>query len=179
MAIKSGRDDYGRTIGVPTSNFVFMHTAFSSSWGMMTLGSELSGGIHDVYGYDLKTTAPGVKYVFEIKGNTLRGGTVKDIHMDTVTASMGGVSGGVVWCDMLYMGQTGPFTPDYSNFSLSHATIDHAPSVPDLSRTTPGSTIKNFDMSDSTYTNVGTTATPYPNTTVNWTNVTIDGIQKL
>jgi polygalacturonase len=174
MAIKSGRGDYGRTINTPTSNFVFMHSGFSSSWGLMTLGSELAGGIHDVYGYDLKTTGNGVKYVFEIKGNTFEGGTVKDIHMDTVT-SMGGVLGGVVWCDMLYMGLTGSYTPDYSNFSLSHATIDHAPSVLDLSLTTVGSTIKNVDMSDSSYTNVGSAATPAPNTTVNWTNVTLNG----
>jgi polygalacturonase len=177
MAIKSGRDDYGRTINVPTSNFVFMDSSFSSSWGLMTLGSELSGGIHDVFGYDLKTTGQGVKYVFEIKGNTLRGGTVKDIHMDTVTSSpvTGGVHGGVLWCDMLYMGQTGAYTPDYSNFSLSHATISNAPSVLDLSRTTPGATIKNVDMSDSTYTNIGSAATPYPNTSVTWTSVTLNG----
>jgi len=40
IAIKSGRDDYGRMINVPTSNFVFMHTGFSSRWGLMTLGSS-------------------------------------------------------------------------------------------------------------------------------------------
>jgi hypothetical protein len=141
----------------------------------MTLGSELSGGIHDVYYYDVKPMAPGVKYVFEIKGNTLRGGTVKEIHMDTVSASTGLVHGGVMWCDMLYMGQTGMYTPDYSNFSLSNATIDGAPSVLDLSRTTTGSTIKNVDMSNSKYTGIGSTATPHPNTMVTWTNVTING----
>jgi polygalacturonase len=177
MAIKSGRGDYGRMIAVPTSNFVFMHSTFSSSWGLMTLGSELAGGIHDVYGYDVKTAAPGVKYVFEIKGNTFEGGTVKDIHMDTVT-SAAGVNGGVVWCDMLYMSATGPYTPDYSNFSLSHATIDRAPSVLDLSRTTTGSTIQSFSVSDSTFTNIASAATPVPNTPVTWTNVTIDGTAK-
>jgi polygalacturonase len=178
MAIKSGRDDYGRMINVPTSNLVVMHTSMSSSWGLMTLGSELSGGINNVYYYDVKTTGPGVKYAFEIKGNTLRGGTVKEIHMDTLS-SMGGVHGGVVWCDMQYMGQTGMYTPDYEHFSLSHATVDGAPSVLDFSRTTAGSTIKDFTFSDCTFTHIGSTATPAPNTTVTWTNCTINGTPKM
>jgi polygalacturonase len=179
MAIKSGRGPTCCTLTnmhVPTSNFVFMHSSFSSSWGLMTLGSELSDGIHDVYGYDLKTTGPGVSYVFEIKGNTSRGGTVKDIYMDTV--NMAGVKKGIMWCDMLYMGQTGNLIPDYSNFGLSHAMISGAPSVLDLSNTNAMSTIKNVTMSDSTYTSIGNTATPAPNTMVTWTNVTINGMAK-
>jgi hypothetical protein len=59
--------------------------------------------------------------------------------------------------------------------ALSHATISGAPSVLDLSRTTPGSTIENFDMKDSTYTKIGSAATPYPNTVVTWSQVTING----
>jgi polygalacturonase len=177
MAIKSGRGPTCCTLTnmhAPTSNFVFMHSAFSSSWGLMTLGSELSDGIHDVYGYDLTTTGVGVSYAFEIKGNTARGGTVTNINMDTIT-STGGVTRGVMWCDMLYMGQTGTLVPDYSDFTLSHATISGAPSVLDLANTSSTSTIKNVTMRDSVYTNIGTTATPHPNTTVTWTNVTIDG----
>jgi polygalacturonase len=177
MAIKSGRDDYGRMIGVPNSNFVFMHSSYSSRWGLMTLGSELSGGIHDVYGYDIKTTGPGVAYLFEIKGNCLRGATVKDVHLDTVM-SMGGVHKGVMWADMNYMGQNPggscPHVPMYSDFSIGHATISGGPQVLNIANDARFP-IRNIVFTDSTYTGIGDASNPAPGSNVTWTNVTING----
>jgi polygalacturonase len=177
MAIKSGRDDYGRMINVPTSNFVFMHSTYSSRWGLMTLGSELSGGIHDVYGFDIKTTGPGVAYLFEIKGNCLRGGAVKDVHLDTVS-SMGGVKKGVMWADMNYMGQNPgdscPHVPMYSDFSIGHATISGGPQVLNVVNDSRFP-IKNIVFTDSTYTSIGTASNTAPGSNVTWTNVTING----
>src|SRR6185369_11738182 len=48
IAIKSGRDADGRRIDRPTSNLVIMTSRFASRWGMITLGSELTGGIQNV-----------------------------------------------------------------------------------------------------------------------------------
>jgi polygalacturonase len=177
IAIKSGRDDYGRMINVPTSNFVFMHVKFSSRWGLMTLGSELSGGIHDVYAYDVETTGPGVAYVFEIKGNCLRGATVKDVHMDTVR-SAGGAHKGIMWADMNYMNQnpagTCPHVPMYSDFSIGHATISGGPRVLDVANDARFP-IKNVAFTDSTFTMIGDPSNSAPGSNVTWTNVTING----
>jgi polygalacturonase len=178
IAIKSGRDDYGRMIGVPTSNFVFMHTRFSSRWGLMTLGSELAGGIHDVYAYDIETTGPGVAYLFEIKGNCLRGGVVKDIHMDTVR-SLGGASKGIMWADMNYMNQNPsgscPNVPMYSDFSIGHATVSGGPRVLDVTND-PRFPIRNIAFSDSTYSMIGNPTNAAPGSNVTWSNVTINGM---
>jgi polygalacturonase len=178
ISIKSGRDDYGRLINVPTSNLVVMHSTFSAGWGLMTLGSELSGGIHDVYFYDVAATGTGVKYVFEIKGNTLRGGTVKDIHMDTVTGPAS-VHGGAMWADMYYMGQTGTFMPMYSNFSLSHAMISGAPQVLNLQGVSTGPIsqwLSNVSITDSTFTGIGNSTNNAGGLPVTWTNTTINGV---
>jgi polygalacturonase len=177
MAIKSGRDDYGRMINIPTANFVFMHTSFSSRWGLMTLGSELSGGIHDVYGYDLKTTGPGVAYAFEIKGNCLRGATVKDVHLDTLV-STGGVHKGVMWADMNYMNQNPagscPHVPMYSDFSIGHATVSGSPFVLDITND-PRFPIRNIGFTDSAYSNIGNASNAAAGSNVTWSNVTING----
>jgi polygalacturonase len=179
IAIKSGRDAQGRMDMIPTSNFVFMHMKMTSSnWGMMTLGSELSGGIHDVYAYDIDVIPPGVNHVFEIKGNTLRGGTVTDVHMDNVRAMGGLVHGSVMWADMYYMSQSGTFMPMYSNFSLSHAMISGAPDVLNLAGVSANSItqwVSNITMSDSTYTTIGSATNNPAGVNVTWTNVTING----
>ncbi|MDP9150061.1 MAG: glycosyl hydrolase family 28 protein [Myxococcota bacterium] len=173
MAVKSGRDADGRRINVPTSNFVFMHSSFASKVGLLTLGSEATGGIHDVYGYDIKTTSAGVTYVLQIKGNTQRGGVVTDVHLDTVVST--GVRSKVVNADMHYMGQTGPYMPMYGNFSLSNATVSGAPQVLNLVGLSAAAPLGPVVMSNSTYTNIGNATNIAQNATVSWNNVTING----
>jgi hypothetical protein len=51
-----------------------------------------------------------VKYVLELKGNSLRGGGASDIHLANITVN-GTVSGAVMFSNMSYKGQTGPYTP--------------------------------------------------------------------
>lgn len=175
MAIKSGRNPAGAQINIPTSCFVFQHNSYQSSgWGLMTLGSELAGGINHVYGYDVKTVGAGVQYLFEIKGNTFECGVVDEIYMDTVS-STGGVHRGIMWADMNYMDLTGSCKPTFGNFGLTHATISDAPFVMNLVSYS-AYPIGAIDMSNSTYTgianpnNVATYVGP-----VTWTGTTING----
>lgn len=174
IAIKSGRDADGRRINTPTSNFIFRHSSFASTVGLMTLGSELTGGIHDVYGYDLKTIGSGVHYVFQIKGNTLRGGTATDVHLDTISAT-NGITGGVINSDMHYKGQTGPYNPMYDKFSISNAKISGAPFVLNLGGVSAANPLGSVVMENSTYTNIGNTTNSAQYVTVTWNNVTING----
>jgi polygalacturonase len=176
IAIKSGRDADGRRINKPTANLVLMTSRFASRWGMITLGSELTGGIQNVYGYDLGTL-PGdtVKYVLEMKGNSQRGGFVTDVHLDTLTATHGVVSA-VVWADMHYMGQTGPYTPHYDRFSLGHVTIDGAPIVLDLKGMSPLNRLGSVAIDHSTFTNIATASNRIQDVAaVTFDQVTING----
>jgi polygalacturonase len=173
IAVKSGRDADGRRINVPTSNFVFMHSTFGSHVGLLTLGSEATGGIHDIYGFDIATTAEGVHYFLQIKGNTLRGGIVTNVHLDTVASNA--VTIVVVNADMHYMGQTGPYSPMYGNFSLSNAKIGGAPQVLNLVGLSAANPLGPVVMSNSTYTGIGNAANTEQNAIVTWNNVSING----
>jgi polygalacturonase len=182
MAIKSGRDADGRRINKPTSNLVVMHTSMASSnWGMITLGSELTGGISDVFAYDIHID-PGdhVKYILELKGSSQRGGGATDIHLDTVRAT-NGVTAAVAFSDMNYMGQTGPYVPRYDRFTLEHLTVDGAPLVLDLAgaaMTATGMTINPIgpiSISNSTFEHIANAANRVNQVTINWRNATING----
>jgi polygalacturonase len=181
MAIKSGRDADGRRINVPTSNLVIVHTSMASSnWGMITLGSELTGGIEKVYAHDIEIDAGDrVKYILELKGSSQRGGFARDIHLDTISAT-GGVSASVMFSDMSYMGQTGPYMPRYDRITLDHLTIDGAPMVLDLSNTAMTASgmvfapIGPVTISNSKFTNIAG-ASRVSGVTVTWSNSTING----
>jgi polygalacturonase len=182
MAIKSGRDADGRRINVPTTNVVIMNTSMASSnWGMITIGSELSAGIRNVYAYNIKVD-PGdrVKYILELKGSSQRGGFATDIHLHTVTAT-NGVSASVMFATMSYMGQTGPYMPRYDRITLDKLTIDGAPLVLDIDNvamTAAGQTyhpVGPVQISDSTFRNIANPTSKLVEVTINWRNTTING----
>jgi polygalacturonase len=176
IAVKSGRDADGRRINKPTSNLVIMHSTFSSRWGMLTLGSELTGGIQNVYAYDLRTSAgKTVKYMLELKGNSQRGGFITDVHLDTVRA-VRGVTSAVMWADMQYMGQTGPYSPKYDKFTLSHFTVDGAPMVLDLTGMSAANPLGSVAVDHSTFTNITNPTNHIEDVrSVTWDQVTING----
>jgi polygalacturonase len=182
MAIKSGRDADGRRIGVPTQNVVIMHTSMASTnWGMITIGSELTAGVRNVYAYDIKVD-PGdrVKYILELKGSSQRGGFATGIHLHTITAT-NAVTASVMFADMSYMKQVGPYTPRYDDITLEKLTIDGAPRVLDLdgvARTASGTAfhpIGPVRISDSTFRNIANPANAVSQVTIRFSNTTIDG----
>jgi polygalacturonase len=182
MAIKSGRDADGRRINVPTSNVVLMHDRMASSnWGMITIGSELTGGIRGVYAYDINVDAGDrVKYILELKGSSQRGGGASDIHLHTVKAT-NGVTASVVFADMSYQRQLGPYLPRYENITLDNLTIDGAPLVLDLNGVAVTSTGMAFNpigpvsIANSTFNDIARAANRVTQVTINWTASTING----
>jgi polygalacturonase len=182
MAIKSGRDADGRRINVPSTNIVLVHDSMASSnWGMITLGSELTGGIKGVYAYDIKIDAGDrVKYILELKGSSQRGGFATDVHLDQVIAT-NGVSASVVFSDMSYAGQSGPYLPRYDNITLDHLSVDGAPLVLNLkgtARTATGTTFEPMGpiaISNSTFKNIANPSNQVTQVTINWSNTTING----
>jgi polygalacturonase len=161
---------------------VLVHDSMASSnWGMITIGSELTGGIKNVYAHDIKVDAGDkVKYILELKGSSQRGGFGSDIHLDKVTAT-NGVSASVMFSDMSYMSQTGPYMPRYDNITLDHLTVDGVPLVLDLNgtaMTASGTTfapIGPITISNSAFKNVGSAANQVTKVTINWSNTTING----
>ncbi len=121
IAIKSGRDSDGRRVGVPSTNLVVQNCTFASGHGGITLGSEMTGGVRNVYGRDLAMNSPDLQSGHRIKTNTLRGGYVINSHVYRVTAAT--IGGPVLKIEGQYSGQTGNFPPDVTGITVAGWTV--------------------------------------------------------
>jgi len=83
FCLKAGRDADGLRVNKPTEYVVIRKCTARKGGGLLTLGSETSGGIRHVLATDL--TAKGTGNGFHIKSATTRGGTIEDIHFQNIT----------------------------------------------------------------------------------------------
>ncbi len=83
FCLKAGRDYDGLRVNRPTEYVVIRKCIARRGGGLLTLGSETSGGIRHVLATDL--IAMGTGNGFHIKSATTRGGIVEDIHFRNIT----------------------------------------------------------------------------------------------
>jgi len=79
IAIKSGRNRQGYEPGIPSENIIIRKCTMQDGHGGITLGSELSGGIRNVFGYDCDMSSPNLVRALRLKSNRYRGGIVENI----------------------------------------------------------------------------------------------------
>lgn len=84
ICIKAGRDADGLRVNRPTENVVIRNCTARRGAGLITCGSETSGSIRNILGYDLQ--AMGTSAVLRLKSAMTRGGTVENIYMTRVQA---------------------------------------------------------------------------------------------
>lgn len=112
VSVKSGRDRDAWRIGVPARNIVMRRCRIRNGHQLMAIGSELSGGVENVFVDDChvdpaeSTVASTMNNLLYVKTNERRGGYVRNIHMTNVTATR--IKGGVlaVETDVLYQWKT-------------------------------------------------------------------------
>jgi polygalacturonase len=83
FCLKAGRDWDGLRVNRPTEYVLIRKCIARRGGGLLTLGSETSGGIRHVLATDLY--AKGTSNGFQIKSAITRGGTVEDIHFQNIT----------------------------------------------------------------------------------------------
>ncbi len=111
VAVKAGRDADGRRVGVPSEHIVIDNCLLAGRWGGVTVGSEMSGGVHDVYAQHCVVNPAGfpgrypVKYPLYVKTNKRRGGVVDGVHLRGFTG--GGVERDAVFVTTDYNGEPG------------------------------------------------------------------------
>lgn len=81
IAIKSGRDRDGRKADVPCENIIIRYNRFADGHGGIALGSEMSGGIRNVFAAYNEFDSPELTYPLRIKANALRGGVIENIWL--------------------------------------------------------------------------------------------------
>lgn len=92
IAVKSGRDEDGRRVGVSSRQIRIQDCVYLSGGAAVAIGSEMSGGVEDVIARRLYLPADpdldeaSVASVLNVKSTPTRGGYVRDIRVTDVDA---------------------------------------------------------------------------------------------
>jgi polygalacturonase len=126
IAIKSGRNRDGRRVGVPCENIVIRDCTMKDGHGGVSLGSEGSGGIHNVFVDNCRMDSPHLQRALRLKTNTFRGGSYENVYFTNIT--VGQVAENVIEVDFFYPeyanreGRGGPFQPVVRNVVVENVT---------------------------------------------------------
>src|SRR5581483_2766571 len=122
IAIKSGRNEDGRRVNVPSQNIVVRNCHMKDGHGGVTVGSEISGGVQDVFAEDCKMDSPHLDSAIKIKDNAMRGGMVERIYARNI--QVGQVSTAGLSIDFnSEEGASGHFTPVVRDVEISNLTM--------------------------------------------------------
>lgn len=90
ITIKSGRDNDGRRVGIPSKNIVLQNCTVDNAHGAIAIGSEMSGNVENVLAQNF--TVRQAQHGFRIKSNEERGGIaqniwVKNLDIDSLSVA--------------------------------------------------------------------------------------------
>ncbi len=80
IAIKSGRNNDGRRINVPSQNIIVRDCTMKNGHGGVSIGSEVSGGARNIFIEDCRLNSPDLDQGLRIKSNAKRGGVVENVY---------------------------------------------------------------------------------------------------
>jgi polygalacturonase len=121
IAIKSGRNNDGRRVNVPSENIVIRNCRMKDGHGGVVIGSEMTGGARNIFAENCKMDSPNLERALRIKTNSVRGGTVENIYLRNIT--IGQVAEAVVKINFLYgEGDPGDYPPTVRNINLENTT---------------------------------------------------------
>lgn len=84
IAIKSGRNRDGIKANLPSENIVVRNCQMKNGHGGVVMGSEISGGVRNVFVENCVMDSPELDRAIRIKTNSNRGGLVENIYIDKV-----------------------------------------------------------------------------------------------
>ena len=128
IAIKSGRNNDGRRVGVPSENIVIRRCTMKDGHGGVTMGSEISGGVRNVFVEDCTMDSPNLDRAFRFKSNAVRGGVIEHIRIHDV--KIGRVKRAVLSVEFDYEeGANGPHKPVLRDVRIENVTSESSGSV--------------------------------------------------
>ncbi|GAB2928859.1 glycoside hydrolase family 28 protein [Nonomuraea fastidiosa] len=155
IAIKSGRNADGRRVNVPSEHILVEKCTMRDGHGGMTIGSEMSGGVREVFIRDCAMSSPNLDIALRFKTNSVRGGFIEGFHARDL--EIGQVGGSVIDVNFFY--EEGPghgFNPSVRGIDVRDVTVGTAERALNL-RGYPDAPIRDVTLTDVDF---GTTATP-------------------
>jgi unsaturated rhamnogalacturonyl hydrolase len=175
IAIKSGRDDDGRRVGVPSENIIIRKNIMKDGHGGVVIGSEISGDVRNVFVEDCKMDSPNLDRALRFKSNAKRGGVMENIYMRNV--EVGRVAEAILTIDLLYFGEQGPHRPIVRNVQIENVTSTSSPRVMWVVGF-PGVTIDEIRFRNCTFRGVESTEVINHAGSFSFENVTIEPVKK-
>lgn len=149
IALKSGRNNDGRRVGLPCENLVVRRCTMKDGHGGVVMGSEVSGGCRNVFAEDCDMDSTHLERVLRLKSNAVRGGSIENVFVRNIR--VGQVSDAVLQIDFLYEeGAKGLYPPVARNVVMEGLTVQRAPRVLNVSGF-PGAEISGVRIYHSTF----------------------------
>lgn len=126
IAVKAGRNRDGRELaeaGFPTQNLIIRNNTFADGHGGIACGSEMSGGIKNLFADNNTFDSPTLNYALRFKTNAERGGAIENVYLRNSTVKS--VGNAVVHATMLYdVGRDGDYLPQFKNIKIENLKSD-------------------------------------------------------
>lgn len=100
IAIKSGRNNDGWRIDVPSENIIVRNCKMADGHGGVVIGSEISGNCRNVFVENCDMNSPNLERAIRLKSNTNRGGLIENVFVRNV--KVGEVREAVLKLNMKY-----------------------------------------------------------------------------
>lgn len=119
IAIKSGRNNDGRRVNVPSENIIIRNCSMKEGHGGVVIGSEISGGAKNIFAENCTMSSPNLDRAIRIKTNAVRGGEIENIFIRNI--KVGEVKEAVIKINFYYEeGENGNFLPVVRNLNISN-----------------------------------------------------------
>lgn len=121
IAIKSGRNEDGRSWNRPSENIVIRSCTMHNGHGGVSIGSEISGGCRNIFVENSVMDSPDLERAIRIKTNSLRGGVIENIYIRNI--EIGKVNEAVLRINCQYDSRKegeGDFVPEIRNIHLNN-----------------------------------------------------------
>jgi len=152
IAIKSGRNADGRRLNAPTENIIVQDCVMKDGHGGITVGSEISGGVRNLFAENCKLDSPNLDHALRVKNNAMRGGLLEDLHFRNL--EVGQVAHAVITIDFNYEeGAKGSFTPVVRNYTVDNLRSSKSKYALDV-QGFPSAPIINLQLRKCTFDNV-------------------------
>ncbi|MEL6944811.1 MAG: glycoside hydrolase family 28 protein [Bacteroidota bacterium] len=145
IAIKSGRNEDGRRVGIVSENIVVRDCEMIDGHGGVVMGSEISAGVRNVFVENCKMDSPNLDRAIRIKTNSKRGGFAENIYVRNI--EVGQVKEAVLRVNLFYAtyaNQQGDFIPTVRNITLENFKVKNGGQYGILAKGYESSPIENI-----------------------------------
>lgn len=121
IAIKSGKEYDGRKWNIPSENIIVRNCTMKDGHAGIAIGSEITGGCHDVWMTNCTMSSPDLGRIVRIKSNLKHGGEVYNIYIDHI--KVGICSLAILGIELKYWHtSSGPYPPYFHDIYLNNIT---------------------------------------------------------